>query len=436
MDHQQNYEYSDPNFGFINTFTGSDGFLMAQQGQQQLNGKSDILSTPLESFESNPAPSQYMEQPSQLYLPMISQETPLYQSVPDSYHHISSSIDMPSQKDPMFSLEHPPEIVPVNIIQQPEKASAIAEPIVHHLESIVQTDSQLQELQQSLLTTPVKLPSTSTEKQPSDEILPEATSSSAEKELPSVFSPEQNNMMKALGVVRRVVLAPMSGSKKRRRRILQLNEDDSDDENEFKKELLQVSPEKEKEKEVESEDSSLDSDSDDPSNDDPRAFKARSLLKSAVIIQGPESKKKKKRVLESDEEDAMMTSVDDIGMIETNEDELNDEDLLSNDIIVTETAYEIEESDKVEDPTVVAEEIALPSLQKDEETGENVAKSDENPADTETEKTAPSTVKKENAETPAGEELNSIVKTEEGDIDPSMSVEAILDTIKPMADDE
>lgn len=433
MDHQQNYEYSDPNsFGFINTFTGSsDNYLLPQppSSQQQLNGKPHTHPmTPLQGFDAgNPAPSPYITQ--QQPMMYVQPEQPPTAQYPMNFHHMvptQPELSMNSQKDQLFDLGNPPVAVPANIIQQSEPIVAQQSEHQHQPSPLDMIQPSHQPMEPLLTVT-----ESSVEPQTSSENLPDAAAT-AEKQSPSVFSPEQNNMMKALGVMRKEVLAPICGSKKRRRRILQLNDDDSEDENELEKEMLQISPEKDKEKANEpgdTEDSSPDSESDDP-NIDPSALKARSLLKSAVIIHGPDSRKKKKRVLESDEEDEMQTSVDDIGLMESNENENDDDDMFVNDIVVSEPTFdENEKVDVMENPII--DEFRVPAPPPPLKVDQSEEKTEESDAEKK-----PQIVKQEKEETETGEDTKRIIKTEDGEIDPSMSVEAILENIKPMADDE
>lgn len=445
MDHQQNYEYTDPNsYGFINTFTGSEAFMLGQspQGQQHMNGKTHDMTTELPSLQTfvpgNPATSQYIAQPQPMMFHVDPPQQPaaLYPLAPDAYHHMATlqpELTMSSQKDSMFNMESPPVVVPASIIQESE----VAEPPQMDLIQADEVPPPSLDLIPSEIAQPDLIQSSHppAEESPAPPTMePESieNTADADKTSPIVFSPEQNNMMKALGVVRKDVLAPVSGSKKRRRRILQLNEDDSDDDSELKKELLQISPEKDKEKEndADTEDSSADSESDDPSANDPGALKARFLLKSAVIIQGPESKKRKKRVLESDDEDEMQTSVDDIGLMETNENE-NDDEMFGSDIVVSETTFDpMDDCEKSADEPIMKDGFVVPAPPAPLKP-EIV----ELPTETESLESKPM-VKKEKEETEGVEEVKRVIKTEDGEIDPSMSVEAILENIKPMADDE
>lgn len=397
--------------------------MMPTQEAQQINGKTHSEGLqPLTPFDPGNPSAHYTAEPAPMMYhhhlpdPIVQAPPPVhYPLEPVSFHHHIEPLSV--QKDSMFDMENPPTAVPANIIQQqqqPEMEPMTIPEAVTEKTSIAQPET----IQSPPNSSPTESsPAIPPQQQTSPEELP-----SPEKPQQSVFSPEQNNMMKALGVVRKEVLAPISGSNKRRRRILQLNEDDSDDDSELKKEILQISPEKEKEKaENESEESESDGEK------DPEAFKARSLLKSAVIIHGPASKKKK-RVLESDEEDEMQTSVDDIGLMgETNE----DDEMYSEDIIVSDAVFDTTEKViPIENPIIIVQDEfavpAPPSPLKNEDLKE-----------VEAEKSPKAIVKSEKVERQS-EEGERIIKPEEGEaeIDPSMSVEAILENIKPMADDE
>lgn len=433
MDHQQNYVYSDPStFGFINSFTGSENYM-----QQQLNGSSQDNASSiaqLQDFESgNVATPHFMtEPPSMLYhLPNTLNDEPSahYSPGAESYHVAQSELSLNSQKDQIFNLDNTNTPVTSGLIQLPDVAIVEQHPMIAQQPSqhLLASDAVAGSLSTSLSTDPVvgavqseSIRDSNAQSEPTEAL-------AGDQQKKCIFSPEQNSMMKALGVMRREVLAPLSGSKKRRRRILQLNEDDSDDGNELKKELL-VSPEKDKEKKDNDDrtgDSSLDSDSDDPPENDPEALKARFLLKSAVIIQGPDSKKRKKRVLESDEEE-MQTSVDDIGLM-SNENEENDEEMFVNDIVVSEPVFEnLDDGEKVvpiENPIILQDDFVTPAKEATESTeGEKTAEKHQ-------------IVKKESDEGTSSDP-GKLIKTEDNEIDPSMSVEAILENIKPMADDE
>ena len=419
MDHQQNYEYNDPSsYGFMNSFAGTEGFSLnqPQQEQQQMNGKepnSDTTAlsslTAMHNFDS------------------ISTTASGYNSEPAPF-------ETPSTFDTSLGFQNlTPEMPPKDQIFTVNPTNSVPNDIIQNLSSTV--------CQSELESHPVK-PSDPVEdsKQSNTENLDKPAEDLSPKPSTSVFSPEQNSMMKALGVMRKEVLASTKGSKKRRRRILQLNEDDSDDENELKKQLLQDSPEKEKEQ-VDRNKATSDSDSDDPSNVDPEALKARYLLKSAIRIQGPESKtkkkKRKKRVLESDDEDELQTSLDDIGLVDSNEhDDDNDDDFLCNDIIVSEPVFaSVEENEKPAEHQFVVP--APPPPLKSEQIKDDV----ELPGTVELKPSDPKSVNEEELkddELETDEPSKSLIKNEdnEDEIDPSLSVEAILEKIKPMADDE
>lgn len=463
MDQHQNYEYNDPNaFGYINSFPGNDNYMLGQpqQGQQQLNGKDHSHApampqmAPMQGFDAVAA--QFNAQPNPMTY-QLSDPTAAPQFAPPQMDfrnmaQAQTDLSLNSQKDAMFNMVNPTAAVPADIIQQPQPVNTQLEESSHLVETqpsvnLEDTPSLSTGPEESALTHQIDL----TVDQPKLLDTPPAVDLCEKPSSSSVvFSPEQNNMMKALGVVRKEVLAPAAGLKKRRR-ILQLNQDDSDDDNELKKQLLE-SPEKEKEKpgsDADTEDSSADSASDDNCANDPGALRARFLLKSAVIIQGPDSKKKKKkRVLESDDEDEMLTSVDDIGMVDENE--MDNDDLLSNDIIVGEPGFGLmdEEEKIVEDSYLPQDEFAVPEppapLEPVKDDKENPTEGEVKPAESkenvETENIeAPASMKTESEETgidDKDDESRSIIKNEDGEIDPSMSVEAILENIKPMADDE
>lgn len=113
---------------------------------------------------------------------------------------------------------------------------------------------------------------------------------------------------------------PPTCPKKKRRRIVQENEEDSDD-NELTRATLNKSPtpqiaESTNKNELEVIASENSGGEDICMLKDPQAIKehqARNLLKGAVIIQAASDKKKKIRVLDSDDEQEQ-TNVDDIGM--------------------------------------------------------------------------------------------------------------------------
>lgn len=444
MDHQQNFEYSDPNaFGFINSFSGSDNcpnFMLGQSPQGQQNGKSHTelpILPQMQSFDQANSvipPSHYITQPQPMLYHLPDSLIPPQQPTshyPESidYQPMTAITDMSltSQKDSMFNMVSPTTAVPAEIIQESEPLRV--EPETSQSSQLLQQPAEVSN----------EVPEATSLREQIAESSPQPANAAdpSDKQETSVFSPEQNSMLKALGVVRKEVLVPASGSKKRRRRILQLNEDDSDDDSELKKQLLDDSSEKEIEKEdgKETDNSSPDSDSDDPSlANNPSALKARSLLKSAVIILGPDSKKRKRRVLESDD-DEMQTSVDDIGLFEPNDQE-NDESF-NEDIIVSDAAFSSTENNEkvvsIENQSIPQDEFPLPPASlKSEQVAEEKT---EDSVEASTNKEMPVIVGEEQ-EVVNKEEGKSSFKTEDGEIDPSMSVEAILENIKPMADDE
>lgn len=248
------------------------------------------------------------------------------------------------------------------------------------------------------------------------------------------MSPEQMQMMKTLG---KEVKA--SGcTKKKRRRILQINDDDSDD-NTNERDLLNKSPTPEQSKVIiedpnkpDTEDSSEDSESDnDQANADPQVLKARSLLKGAVIIQANE-KKRKIRVLESDDEEQMEMSVDDIGA-ECNDiyEENYNGNLLGSEIIdeTSETVISIENPIIPQDDDFIVP--AIPArFDKSEiniELNDIKCELQEN--------VVMNALEHEKDETT--NEIIKIVKLEEGINEDSVeNIESILDNIKPMDDNE
>lgn len=121
------------------------------------------------------------------------------------------------------------------------------------------------------------------------------------------------------------------------RRIMMLNDNDSEDEEDSQRTEIfndeHISDEK---------------DESDENVDDPESIKAKTLLKNAVIIQS--SIRRKKRVLESDDEDAIETTLDDIGIIEENNEAEVEE--INNEII-------IEEPPIISDDKDVSQEIQI-----------------------------------------------------------------------------
>lgn len=259
------------------------------------------------------------------------------------------------------------------------------------------------------------------------------------------FDPSQNSIMKALGVVRKDVLG--ASSNKKRKRIVVLNDDSDDDASNLKSEIFNKSNDNPDDAIIGSEEkndaseSDIQTDNDESENlTDIGALKAKFLLKNAVIIQGPDKKKKKSRLLDSDDENQMQaTSVDDIGLM--NEDE-NEDESFENDILISEpivptdsSAISVEgqeenETEKSNPPTalnlgdVPPEEPLkndMPTVVNDPEVklNEQLNLTERNDVPTKT-----------------TEECLKTQSADENEIDPSMSVEAILENIKPMADDD
>lgn len=441
MDHQQNYEFNDPNaFGFISSFSGSENFLLAQPQQEQLiNGKSHDNSsglptlTSMQNFDADTTESAFLGQPSSsiFHLSETAQSTIVpFSTSTINYHSLEPSepnMNVTSQKVSLFNIESLSDAVPANLIQETAHSSII---------DVKSPSHQTTEPLLSIVAPSHNKIDENTKDAYDPQLFSETHlgSESCEESLKVCLNSKQMSVMEVLEVARKKTPSLVSGLKKRRRRILR--EDDSDDESELKREMLLISPEKDNEKtknDEETEDSSPDSDSDDLCSSN----KVRSLLKSAIIIQGPVCKKKKKRVLESDDEYDLQTSVDDIGLINENENDIDDE-LCNGSIVVTDADFQIKEgTEKVipfkrtfiqQDKLIVS---SLTSLQKLH--NEEILTLKE-------EKTMPSlTIVNSNEEVKKcmiPTELKRTLKTEKGEIDPSMSVEAILENIKPMADDE
>lgn len=271
--------------------------------------------------------------------------------------------------------------------------------------------------------------------------------SSVSKQDTVTFDSSQNSMMKALGVVRKDILGAGSSNKKRKR-IVVLNDDDSDEDpnSNLKNEILDKSNGEQDgcEEKNDASESDVQTDNEEGENlTDIGALKAKFLLKNAVIIQGPDKKKKKSRLLDSDDENQVQaTSVDDIGIV--NEDDNNDEELFESNILITEpiiptiapeTFHEenkIEKADSfpaVETETAHESEIPKQSSEQISEipsvaNTESKISEEKNPAE---KNDAPKTTDTESFQPQSAEET---------EIDPTMSVEAILENIKPMADDD
>lgn len=250
-------------------------------------------------------------------------------------------------------------------------------------------------------------------------------------------SPEQKQIMEALGVISKEVQGS-DHPKKKRRRILQINDDDSDD-NTNDRDLLNKSPIPEQAitlsedpNKPDTEDSSEDSESDtDQANTDPQVLKARSLLKGAVIIQANE-KKRKIRVLESDDEEQMEMSVDDIGA-ECNDsyEENFNVNLLGSEIMdeSSETVISIEnpiipQDDDFAVPAIparfVKSEVNNQSNNIKCEPQENVVIND----------------LKQEQDASTNETIKNVKLEEVNNDDTAVNIESILDNIKPMDDNE
>lgn len=458
MDQQPNYEPYGENFSYLNStgFESTANYMdqspTPQQLHQHMNGnKHDPpLDIPLQVYE--PTILQPTVSNSSMETNYISQQLPsLYQHEPPiTLVQAATMIPQTTELDmshcpPVSSLNyHPMSMATPNqtdLSQKPMESSfdepdsplpQITQPSIIHQETTAEQPA----------TVPQEVASEgdiNTLQNQSEEQKPRTTKSSC------IFNPEQNSfMMKALGVVRKEVLTKSGRSQKRRRRIVQLNDDDDSENERMKRELLNKSPEltadKGKPSNGKTEDSSSHSESDDEQDPstitDPQAikqYKARSLLKNVVIIQGP-SNKKKKRVLESDDEDEMLTSVDDIGLEATtsieNEEESFVEDILVSDVFVPIECEQIE---------IIVDEP--PPIPKDE----GLVPTDKTEADTKEieEKTAEmedstAAIKNEQSVVDEINEIKKVIKTEDGsETDPSaLSVEAILENIKPMADDD
>jgi hypothetical protein len=282
---------------------------------------------------------------------------------------------------------------------------------------------------------------------------PENYSSVPFQELPLASSAENTDVnekndsnVQLNDVVRTTDTSAKNLYKKGRRIMMMTNADDSDENEDIslKNEILNNSSELEKSFSNDAEkhrgsdaDVSANEDIDDTLNlTDPGALKARFLLKRAILIKGPEIKKKKHRILESDDEDeyANLTtiSVDDIGQKENEDvDELEENfqaPILDDIVIINENPFEhqCEEqsaADKLKNVQVenTMSEETIPEI-SDEQTNENkcaaaIPGSEE--------------IKVEDENLKLKEE-----KHENEEIDASMNVEAILENIKPMDDDE
>lgn len=262
------------------------------------------------------------------------------------------------------------------------------------------------------------------------------------------FDPSQNSMLKALGVVRKDVLS--ASSNKKRKRIVVLN-DDSDDET---RKNINVDEKKNEFETIASDERNDASESDIQTDNeeceenltDIGALKAKFLLKNAVMIQGPGKKKKTSRLLDSDDENPIQTtSVDDIGLI--NDDE-NEEEAFENDILISEPIISIEcpvisvtSSETCQDEigklNTSATEFGLKTLES-ANAQEECGKSEATPVTIENKPEIQLDTTEQKSDAPTAEvcSQSKVQSADENEIDPSMTVEAILENIKPMADDD
>ena len=395
-------------------------------------------------------------------LPLVSQFPPVDSS---NYHHHINNMEIAPNTDMITIEQKPTEINFILDLQQPQES--INQAVQLHNTAIHEPPIQSQNNhQQQLLHSEVSLPQDLITEQQEVPIQDQSSSDQLEsmnftqsienQETPKeilemnndfqhqdhqtekiTISPEQKQMMKALGVMSKEVQA--SGyPKKKRRRILQLNDDDSDDSTNDR-DLLNKSPIPEQTKALsedpnkpDTEDSSQDSESDtDQANTDPQILKARSLLKGAVIIQANE-KKKKIRVLESDDEEQMEMSVDDIGA------ECNDsyEENFNVNLLGSEIMDETNETViSIENPIIPQDDdFAVPAIPARFVKSEVDNKSNSIKCELQ-ENVVMNDLKQEQDGTT--NDMIKIVKLEEGNNDDSaLNIESILDNIKPMDDNE
>lgn len=399
--HQNNYE-SFNDFSFVNAFAaGSENSYLNQQV-----GSSDINSKSMSELGLPTLMNQEFDQRTIGNSSLYDLSNPQYSQIP--YHQMPSS-----------------RVVSATVLHQKEKSMV---------------ENSLSTLDENV------------EKKMVNDQFPNQPCSSKSSDTVS-FDPSQNSMMKALGVVRKDVLASSTNNKKRKR-IVVLNDDSDDDTSKLKNEVFNKSNDNLNETTLVSEEKgdASESDLDDTDNDegenltDIGALKAKFLLKNAVIIQGPDKKKKKSRLLDSDDESQMQaTSVDDIGLMneDDNEDESFENDILINDPIVpiedpvTSTEYRDEET-KLEKQSTPSEAETLDKTSLDKE---NLTKSSSTVAEDVNEgklneKLKLSESEKNDVEIKTTEASLKTQNEDENEIDPSMSVEAILENIKPMADDD
>lgn len=391
-------------------------------------------------------------------LPPVSQFPPVDSS---NYHQHINIMGIAPNNDMIAIEQKPTDINYILDIQQPQQP--INQTIqLHDTENHEPSTQNQNNHQQQLLHTEVPLPqdllieqqkmttqnqsssdqletmnvTQSLENQESPKEIIEVNQQQVHQAEKSTISPEQKQMMKALGVISKKV--PVSGCpKKKRRRILQLNDDDSDD-NTNDRDLLNKSPIPESSKALsedpnkpDTEDSSEDSESDtDQANIDPQVLKARSLLKGVVIIQANE-KKKKIRVLESDDEEQMEMSVDDIGA------ECNDsyEENFNGNLLGSEILDETSETViSIENPIIPQDDdFAVPAIPARFIKSEVDNKSNNIKCELQ-ENVVMNDIKKEQDETTT--EIKIVKLEVENNDDSTLNIESILANIKPMDDNE
>lgn len=410
MDQQhQNYE-SFNDFGFVNAFSaGSENNYSINQQESEMNSKTlNELGLPAIMSNNQGFDARAIETPPSLF----DLSNPQYPQM--QYHHqlASNNVNTIEQRKTSENNYNVPDVVNDKSVQK--------------LESVRDTLSK---------------ENISKEGGESSKKSPEPCSSKSVPSSTVSFDPTQNLMMKALGVVRKDVLG--ANSSKKRKRIVLLNDEDSDDTEDLKKEVFDKSDEQDESsatKNDNSPSSEADNESDQEETEnltDIGALKAKFLLKNAVIIQGPD-KKKKKRLLDSDDEEQVhTTSIDDIGLVNENE---NEEESFENDILITEPIIAIENTDMAqemsEEPTCAKIEdvdLSVAAIGDEKLEAEVPPKSPEKTKAPIIKDDKPTDQQEVNKETNEG---TSVKSQEDTEIDPSMSVEAILENIKPMADDD
>lgn len=403
MDQQhQNYE-SFNDFGFVNAFAaGSENYAMnpPPPHESDLNSKG-MSELSLPALMSQGYDSRTIENTS-----LYDLSNPQYSQV--QYHH-------PMASSNASAIEQQPKLPIADYSMQSDLINT----------SVPQSTPS----RESLLS-----PERSTTKGTAEQ-LPEPGTSKSSLDTVS-FDPSQNSMLKALGVVRKDVLG--ANSNKKRKRIVLLNDDDSDDASDLKNEVYSKSSELDESTKKDEDNVACEADNESDQDDsenltDIGALKAKFLLKNAVIIQGPDKKKKKKsRLLDSDDEEQIhATSIDDIGMVNENE---NEEESFENDILITEPIMPVE---LVEESCKSRENCNQPAVyeKSSQESAESMPQTTTEPLPIE-EALQSSEIEQKDESIKTSEENSKNQSMEDNDIDPSMSVEAILENIKPMADDD